>query len=483
MKTKWLELAHDKNCYLYPTALYWLAAQYACKEVGIKNNVIGCWYKDHWFSYMSTEGGLLGAGKAILKKLEESDELLNKIELINTKEVPVMLEAAEKLSGDLISFSGKRLYNRWQDWLGKFISMMTYSVMATVMEMEEPLLSNAVENILKNKLGQENNKVGEYFQILSSSPRETVIAQEEIELVELRLIEIENELEDKKITEHVQKYSWIGFGYNGPAWTDEDIKQRLSLLPDSKSVLVKLLEEKQQAGKVLSTKQVKLEIELNLNIKEQRLINSLRTLGFWKFERKALNQKAHVMMEDFITELAKRNNLSKKQACMIPPSEMEAALLKENIDANLMNQRIKESVMIFTGIDYQVLSGQDVKEVAQEIEVSLKVDPNIKIIEGNVAYAGQAIGTVKRVDEAADMKKMNQGDILVSTSTNPQIVSAMQKAGAIITDSGGITCHAAIVSRELKVPCVIGTKVATKILKDGDMVEVDAEKGIIKKLN
>jgi pyruvate,water dikinase len=64
--------------------------------------------------------------------------------------------------------------------------------------------------------------------------------------------------------------------------------------------------------------------------------------------------------------------------------------------------------------------------------------------------------------------------------TRPEYVPLMKKAAGIITDEGGITCHAAIVSRELKIPCVIGTKIATKVLKDGDMVEVDADKGIVK---
>ena len=58
----------------------------------------------------------------------------------------------------------------------------------------------------------------------------------------------------------------------------------------------------------------------------------------------------------------------------------------------------------------------------------------------------------------------------------------MKKAAAIVTDDGGLTCHAAIVARELKTPCVVGTKIATKVLKDGDMVEVDANKGIVKKI-
>jgi pyruvate,water dikinase len=64
--------------------------------------------------------------------------------------------------------------------------------------------------------------------------------------------------------------------------------------------------------------------------------------------------------------------------------------------------------------------------------------------------------------------------------TQPEFLPAMKKAVAIITDEGGLTCHAAIVARELKRPCIIGTKNATKILRDGDYVEVDANNGIIK---
>lgn len=66
--------------------------------------------------------------------------------------------------------------------------------------------------------------------------------------------------------------------------------------------------------------------------------------------------------------------------------------------------------------------------------------------------------------------------------TRPELMPAVKKAKAIITDEGGLTCHAAIVSRELGVPCIIGTKIATKILKDGNLVEVDANKGIIRKI-
>ena len=66
--------------------------------------------------------------------------------------------------------------------------------------------------------------------------------------------------------------------------------------------------------------------------------------------------------------------------------------------------------------------------------------------------------------------------------TSPEYIFVMRKAVAIITDAGGLTCHAAIVSRELGIPCIVGTKIATKIFKTGDLIEVDANTGIIKKI-
>ena len=100
--------------------------------------------------------------------------------------------------------------------------------------------------------------------------------------------------------------------------------------------------------------------------------------------------------------------------------------------------------------------------------------------KGTIANPGKTKGTAKIVIKLEDMAKMNNGDILVAGMTRPEHLPAMKKAGAIITNDGGITCHAAIVARELNIPCIIGTRIASHVLKDGDMVEVDANQGIVK---
>jgi len=103
-------------------------------------------------------------------------------------------------------------------------------------------------------------------------------------------------------------------------------------------------------------------------------------------------------------------------------------------------------------------------------------------ISGTTAFPGKVIGVIRRVDNIKDLQKYKPGEIIVSINTSPDLMSALRTCSAIISDEGGITCHATIVARELKKPCIIGTKNATKVLKDGDMVEVDANKGIVKKV-
>jgi len=114
-----------------------------------------------------------------------------------------------------------------------------------------------------------------------------------------------------------------------------------------------------------------------------------------------------------------------------------------------------------------------------EFEGLFDVLEKTTLIKGQPAHKGIVKGKVRVVKNQFQMEQVEEGDIMVAPMTTPDFLPAMKKAAAFVTDEGGITCHAAIVAREMKKPCVIGTKIATKILKNGDTVEVDAEKGII----
>src|SRR4030043_742910 len=101
------------------------------------------------------------------------------------------------------------------------------------------------------------------------------------------------------------------------------------------------------------------------------------------------------------------------------------------------------------------------------------------ILSGLGASPGIGSGKIKIIKNLADLDRMKQGDILVTRMTNPDMVVSMQKAAAIITDEGGLTAHAAIVSREMGIPAVVGTREATTKLKEGEVITVDGSSGKI----
>jgi len=103
---------------------------------------------------------------------------------------------------------------------------------------------------------------------------------------------------------------------------------------------------------------------------------------------------------------------------------------------------------------------------------------NGQIVKGEVKIIHTDYKNIEKVKK--EMAEMKDGQILVSQITAPELMPAIKKAAAIVTDIGGLLSHAAIISRELKIPCVIGTKNASEVLKDGDMVEVEADRGIVR---
>ncbi|MBN1262990.1 MAG: phosphoenolpyruvate synthase [Candidatus Pacebacteria bacterium] len=123
-------------------------------------------------------------------------------------------------------------------------------------------------------------------------------------------------------------------------------------------------------------------------------------------------------------------------------------------------------------------AGDDKKSSKEQARLQIKLPV---LVKGESASPGLAIGTVKIVPSSKAIGKVKRGDILVTRMTTPDFVPAMKKVAAIVTDQGGQTSHAAIVSRELGLPCVIGSQQATKLLKDGMVVTVDATSGNIYK--
>ncbi|MEK6858977.1 MAG: phosphoenolpyruvate synthase [Nanoarchaeota archaeon] len=121
--------------------------------------------------------------------------------------------------------------------------------------------------------------------------------------------------------------------------------------------------------------------------------------------------------------------------------------------------------------------------IVQSRPITTKARTDTREVTGNVllsglgASPGVAAGTVRLIRDLSELSKVKQGDVLVTMMTNPDMVVSMQRAAGIITDEGGITSHAAIISREMGIPCVVGTRTATTLLKEGQTVTVDGFTG------
>lgn len=144
----------------------------------------------------------------------------------------------------------------------------------------------------------------------------------------------------------------------------------------------------------------------------------------------------------------------------------------------------KKSLWEFIIFNNEFISDKNIiKKLKKILEEKNEKIKNKKTIRGFTAYAGKAKGTARIIVSRKDYGKMKKGNILVVVNTNPDYLPIIKKAAAIVADEGGMLCHAAIVSREFKIPCVVGTKIATRVLHDGQMVEVDANKGVVCILN
>ena len=238
-------------------------------------------------------------------------------------------------------------------------------------------------------------------------------------------------------------------------------------------------------------KKRKREVISNYNFSEQiiKFCNTLETFAYYRLE-------SHLI---WMTWFLQMSNLAKKKAKELGVSEIviENMRLHEFIEINTKkalekhHRRIPDNkidlfvIHIDKNYNHSVLFEEEAKQFLEENNIRL-LPPNLNYLKGNTAYPGKVVGKVKLIDESESLEKqmanMKEGDILVAWQTKPNMLPAILKAGAIVTNEGGITSHAAIVAREFKKPCVMMTRWATDFLKDGDLVEVDADKGIVRKM-
>lgn len=262
---------------------------------------------------------------------------------------------------------------------------------------------------------------------------------------------------DALVLKHIKEFSWIKTNYNiVEPYTSKDVFQELEY------DVHKFSRTDVPEGKY------------------KYLVTALQVAIYLRNSIKEMSQQMWYAYDKFARQTAGSIGVTREDYLQLLPEEVLESLKvgKSVVGKSDLKER-------HTGFAIGVLGGANILITGSEISGLEKFldyvgDESINEIKGNIASRGIVRGIVKVVPNVSEISKLNDGDILVTSMTTPDFIVGMKRAAAFVTDEGGLSCHAAIVAREMKKPCIIGTKIATKVLKDGDVVEVDAYNGIVK---
>ncbi len=286
-----------------------------------------------------------------------------------------------------------------------------------------------------------------------------------------------------------KKYYWLNNGYSKTYYLD-----RKYFMHEVKELIKKgITKEMENAAKNYShillqnkKRKQKLFMELKLNPELVELLEISDFMAKLQDNRKHVTTITLSYIDNFLAEIGRRFNIKHELVRYLIQAEITLDNLKK-MNNRLLEERRAKSVFFYTYESQKekepekrgiVFTGANADKMI--IQLMDEDHGEAKELRGNCASPGKVTATVKVCRGASEIAKVKHGDILVACMTQPEFVPAMKKASAIITDEGGLTSHAAIVCRELGIPCIIGTRKATKVLKDGMKVEVDADKGIVK---
>ena len=290
---------------------------------------------------------------------------------------------------------------------------------------------------------------------------------------------------DKLINEHWGKYCWF------PLWSihadplsieyfRDEINNILSSVKDPKGELKRLVDEESATKKKLQN--TLREIHASPSLVER--VGLLQEYIFLRTYRKNAICQAHYYHLPLLYEAGCRLELTVEEVKLLSYEEILEALankISKIALKTLIEQRNKGWAILMQNGKVKTITGvKNIIETMERYRIIAPTSSMQRVVKGNVACRGRVTGKVKIVTKLTELSKVEQGDILVAKMTTPDYVVAMRKAAAFVTDEGGITCHAAIVAREFNVPCITGTRNATQILADNDLVEVDAIEGVVR---
>lgn len=327
---------------------------------------------------------------------------------------------------------------------------------------------------------------------LSATEMETIITppipsfshEEEIMLYRAAKNSTNDETVSKYAKELSDKFYWIPFGYDGPTQnTKEEYEKKIkNIIENGPENITEHLKDLESFRTKIAEAHSKIIQEHSIETSDWNHIKQAHTLAEMTDERKEVTFQIHVAIFMILERLSLHLNISDSNDLRFVSIEELENFDREKLIATIKDRKSGLIHSTHNG-ETEVITGEAARTLRNKLLVQSQ---SSDLLKGKVGSRGKnpiVRGKVKVVLHPSEMDKVKEGDILVATMTTPEYVPAMRKALAILTDEGGVTCHAAIVSRELGLPAIIAIGNATQVLKDGDMVEVDADNGVVKILS
>lgn len=344
----------------------------------------------------------------------------------------------------------------------------------------QPQRFYAIENLLKTELAD-----NEDLALVTTHGRRLTLASQ------LRQALVNYHSDPQNNQEIINKFGFLNWGTFGGFIIDQTNTQSEADKTNTDAAAVQ--NEKRELAlletAILNRKNI---LTQHQNHKQYLLADAMGHVAVIRFDLQTLLLCLVNYFEQIARTVAEHHQVSNEDLKTYECSEIiELINSGAKVNKNIMAERENGYLRVLNRKESKTYAGQEAREkISELLNYRQKEIIETKAVAGTIAswpdksltkIIGRAFVLTTAFDAESKLVDFKPGDILVATQTHPNLISIMKEAEAIITDEGGVTCHAAIVSRELKKPCVIGTRLATKIFKTGDLIEIKNNGEISKK--
>jgi phosphohistidine swiveling domain-containing protein len=280
-----------------------------------------------------------------------------------------------------------------------------------------------------------------------------------------------------EVRQHISRFGWLRtFTYLNEPFSAEEMLLRIANLLSRGSPAAKLEASERRTREMRAAADAAIAEFSDPTLRT--MLGLARAYAYARSDRIDLHFRSEVRIRRVENRIAERLGLSRQELVHCTYPELWDALSGSSRAVPSKAEIRKRMHYGFTCAvldgEFQITSWPQVRDTAAETSPEQFEWP----LSGTTACVGVAEGRARLVLSANDMLKAQPGDILVTPMTTPDLMTAIEKCSGIVTDEGGMTCHAAIISRELRIPCIIGTQAATRVIPDGAALRLEARAGV-----